>query len=353
MSWLMRLHAYYRGDGDDPEPFARWCFKGDPAPTQVQQGNSNTTSAPWGPQQPFLAGGEGARFVDPAGNVSSNVIPGLFQKAYENYTGSNPQYFRDPTVVGFNPAQQAAQAQTAGIATGGNPLLGNAYNAASGYAGGDFSNPAMQGALTAARNAVAPSIDARFGMANRSFSPAHAAALSQGITNATAPLIFGAQQNAMNQAPTLANARYNDPAQLAAVGEQQQVQGQTELNSNIDRWNFEQNKEANKLGQYLQLIQGNYGSTGTGLQTGTQTTSGAKGPMQTVGTVVKLAGAAAASDRRLKRDIHRIGTLKGVPLYRFKYLWSDQVYEGVMADEVRPEARINIGGYLAVDYRVL
>lgn len=331
-------------------------FKGDPAPVQVAQGNTQQNNAPWNAQQPYLAGGQQYHY-DPQGNATLTTVPGIFQKAYENYKSQNPQFYPGATVTGFNPLQQIAQGQTANIAMSGNPLMGNAYNAAAGYAGGDFSNPAMQGALDAARRAVQPGIDARFGAANRSFSPAHAGALAQGITNATAPLIFGAQQNAINQAPTLANARYNDPAQLAAVGEQQQVQGQTELNSNIDRWNFDQNKESNKLAQYLQLIQGNYGGTSTGMNTGTQTVSGAKGPSQTIGSVVKLAGMAAASDRRLKRDIHRTGTHEsGLPLYQFKYLWSDQVYEGVMADEVfhvKPEAVIRIGDYLAVDYRML
>lgn len=330
-------------------------FKGDPAPVQVQQGNTNQATAPWLTQQPFLGGGM-AQMVD-NGQVHNEAIPGIFQKAYENYQSQNPQFYPGQTVVGFNPLQNIAQGQTANIAMGGNPLLQNAYNTSSGYAAGDFSNPGVQGALTAARNAVMPAIDQRFGMAGRSFSPAHAGALAQGITNATAPILFGAQQNAINQAPTLGAARYNDPAQLAAVGEQQQVQGQTELNSNIDRWNFDQNKEANKLAQYLQLIQGNYGGTTTGMNTGTQTVSGAKGPMQTAGTALRLVGSAASiSDRRLKRDIRRTGTHKGLPLYRFKYLWSDQVYEGVMADEVfhvKPDAVLRIGNYLAVDYRML
>ncbi len=37
------------------------------------------------------------------------------------------------------------------------------------------------------------------------------------------------------------------------------------------------------------------------------------------------------SDIRLKRDIEALGTLaNGLPLYRFKYLWSDTDMVGVM-----------------------
>jgi len=54
----------------------------------------------------------------------------------------------------------------------------------------------------------------------------------------------------------------------------------------------------------------------------------------------------------------RIGTVAdGIPLYRFQYNWSDQVYVGVVAQEVeatRPDAVVmGTDGYLMVDYGVL
>jgi len=61
------------------------------------------------------------------------------------------------------------------------------------------------------------------------------------------------------------------------------------------------------------------------------------------------------SDIRLKRDITRIGQLdNGLSLYSFRYLWSDTVYVGVMAQEVAlgmPSAIVKgDDGYLRVDY---
>jgi hypothetical protein len=53
-------------------------------------------------------------------------------------------------------------------------------------------------------------------------------------------------------------------------------------------------------------------------------------------------GPPVESDIRLKRDITQVGELdSGVGLYRYRYLWSDTTYVGVMAQEVAevmPEA---------------
>ncbi len=61
------------------------------------------------------------------------------------------------------------------------------------------------------------------------------------------------------------------------------------------------------------------------------------------------------SDIRLKHDIVMLGTLgNGIGIYRFRYNWSDQIYVGVMAQEVEqimPEAVARGGdGYLRVNY---
>jgi outer membrane immunogenic protein len=62
------------------------------------------------------------------------------------------------------------------------------------------------------------------------------------------------------------------------------------------------------------------------------------------------------SDVRLKRDITLVARLDdGLGLYRYRYLWSDTIYVGVMAQEValiRPDAivRDSLDDYLRVDY---
>lgn len=64
------------------------------------------------------------------------------------------------------------------------------------------------------------------------------------------------------------------------------------------------------------------------------------------------------SDRRLKRNIEHISTTQeGIKLYKFQYLWSDQVYIGVMAQnllDTYPQAvLLGSDGFYRVDYTVL
>jgi hypothetical protein len=64
------------------------------------------------------------------------------------------------------------------------------------------------------------------------------------------------------------------------------------------------------------------------------------------------------SDVRLKKDVVRVGThAMGFGIYRFKYLWSDTAYVGVLAQEVLRKAphavKAGPGDYLAVDYDAL
>lgn len=56
------------------------------------------------------------------------------------------------------------------------------------------------------------------------------------------------------------------------------------------------------------------------------------------------------SDRRMKKNIRRIGTTKsGIPWYSFDYIWGEPS-QGVMADEVPARARTKINGVWHVDY---
>jgi len=61
------------------------------------------------------------------------------------------------------------------------------------------------------------------------------------------------------------------------------------------------------------------------------------------------------SNIRIKRNIFPLARLdNGIGLYRFRYTWSDQLYVGVMAQEVAvimPDAVARgADGYLRVDY---
>lgn len=71
-----------------------------------------------------------------------------------------------------------------------------------------------------------------------------------------------------------------------------------------------------------------------------------------------MKAAAAFSDIRLKRDINEIGALpSGLPVYSFRYLWSDDLYQGVMAHEaaeIFPDSVSYTGdGFAMVDYTLI
>ena len=93
-----------------------------------------------------------------------------------------------------------------------------------------------------------------------------------------------------------------------------------------------QNTYNQGMGSYNANLQGLYGLGGAGAQ----------------------AAGWAWSDRRLKRDIRRIGTLpSGLAVYSFRYLGSAAPHVGVMAQEAKarfPEAVAEFDGFLAVDY---
>jgi hypothetical protein len=75
-------------------------------------------------------------------------------------------------------------------------------------------------------------------------------------------------------------------------------------------------------------------------------------------TATKSKPLTTPSDRRLKTDLTRIAAHPaGFGIYRFKYLWSDAEYVGVMAQEVldvMPEAVVRgDDGLLRVDYAAI
>jgi hypothetical protein len=77
-----------------------------------------------------------------------------------------------------------------------------------------------------------------------------------------------------------------------------------------------------------------------------------QGMMSGIGS---MAGGFMMSDRRLKRNVRRIGSVNGINLYSFEYLWGERG-TGVMADEVAhiPGAvKRTATGFDAVNYGVI
>ena len=223
---------------------------------------TNSSSAPWESQQPYLEKG--------------------FEEAQNLYESATPEYYADSTVAPMNQLTDQALQLQAARAQGGNPLLNQAQDVASSTLSGDFmspnSNPFFQSALDAAsqgitRNynrAVAPGIASSFEKAGRYGSPAFTDQntiaqenLVQGLGNIGAQMSSNLynterqnQLNTMNSADALGQADYNDIAQLARAGQGFQGQTDAELSADINRFNFEQEKPQYKLQNFLTATQG-------------------------------------------------------------------------------------------------
>lgn len=238
--------------------------------SQPQYVTTTQNSAPWSAQQPFLTRG--------------------FEEAKRIYESDQPQYFPGSTVVPFSPQSEQALRMQENRALSGSPLQNMASQQQQDTVSGAFlgGNPFFDGAFNAqVRPAVdrftqeiAPGIDSSFSAAGRFGSNAYAQSrnraedtFARALTDTAGQLAYGnyanergmQQASAMN-APAFAQADYNDAQRLAGVGAAREDMGQAQLADEIARFNFNQNREANKLGQYMALIGGGYGSSNTTAQ---------------------------------------------------------------------------------------
>lgn len=106
-------------------------------------------------------------------------------------------------------------------------------------------------------------------------------AAQQGLTTAGTSLYgtgVGERVSAAQMAPDIRTAQYGDAAKLQEAGAAYTDQANKALEADINRWNYEQNKDQAALQDYMSMISGNYGQSGT-----TTTTSKTSGnPVATV-----------------------------------------------------------------------
>ena len=79
--------------------------------------------------------------------------------------------------------------------------------------------------------------------------------------------------------------------------------------------------------------------------------------MQAAGNMAGTAGQVAGSDRKLKKNINKIGkSPNGLNIYSFEFKnskYGEGLFQGVMSDEIPQEAVISKDGYDHVDYSML
>jgi len=182
------------------------------------------------------------------------------------YESNLPEYFPQSTVVEFSPQTDVALRGIEERAAAGSPLADAAINTAQNTIAGNFlsgSNPYLEAALKPARDIV----QSTFAGSGRLGSGANAEALA----NATNQIAFqnynaerARQQQALGMVPTLQDAAYDPFRRLAGVGAAREAKAGEALQAAVNRHNFLQNVQADKLARYQALVGGGqFGGTST------------------------------------------------------------------------------------------
>lgn len=237
-------------------------------------GGQNTTtqkSDPWVGQQPYLQD--------------------IFSQAQKQYQQPGPQYFPGQTLAPPTPQTQQAQQMAQQAATGPMQNLANAGAWGSNYAlttavdpsSNPFFQSAVQGAIRPAVQAFTDAGGPLSQIRNDAVSAGQYGGTRQGIGEGIATSRL--QQQVLDTAAGMGNTAYNEgltaqgralaflpqtqqavmaPATtLDTVGQQVQQQQQSAINDAIARWNYQQTLPQQKLSQFQNIVQGQYGGQAT------------------------------------------------------------------------------------------
>lgn len=224
------------------------------------------------------------------------AIPGVLPEAAALYQSDKPSYYPGQTVADFTPAQLQAQQQGTALATASNPLADTSQGYLGDVIGGKYlGGQSLQPVSDALWGQVSNKVNSAAALAGRVGSGAHDAVLSREFTNALAPYAFnqynterGLQQQAALGAPSVTGGFLQQDLSktglLGDIGNQQQTQAQNLINADVNKWNFNQNVDQQKLDNYLRAVYGVPGSTSY------STTPGPSTGQQVLGGLLGLGG---------------------------------------------------------------
>ena len=298
----------------------------------------------------------------------------------QQFAANPPNLPSGGTVAPFDPAQTAGQEQVLGAAAPGgsqqtlaNTAAGGANFLGSGAALDPSTNPALQATIDAATKPIQQNLTEstlpaiRSGATGTGQFGGTRQGIAEGLASGRASQAIGAtgagianqgyQSGLDAMVKNLALIPQTQQAQLApglatsGVGDVRQAMSQQLLG------------EQNLYEQYPQLLPLLLGQSfiGTGAaipsqgSTTTGTSSGGNTGLQAAGLGIQGLGMLLpflGSDRRLKKDIRRVGQLaNGTPVFRFKYKHGSEDQLGFMADSVPPCCVVDVLGYGVVNYQ--
>ena len=228
-------------------------------------------------------GGGGGQTTETTQNIDPAILPYItygLDEAKTLYGADSPEYYPDATYVPASanttealglagdrartgsPLVPAAQAQQLSTISGDRLSAGNPYFSAM---MASAAKPAVNEFNTAIRDIGSrTAASGRYGSgAMGELEGTASENLANSLTNRAAELAysnFGAERTrqdaAIAQAPQMAMADYTDIQQLMNIGQQQEDYSRQELQSDISRFEFEQNKPYSKLESYLSAAYG-------------------------------------------------------------------------------------------------
>lgn len=222
------------------------------------------------------------------------------------------QPYPEDTYVPFSQESLQAQEMQADRAQAGSPLLQQGQQAIQDTARGDylFGAPELQNRLFEANaRQIQPAISSAFTKSGRYGGGLHQESLARGLGDAYAQPFFdmygkerGLQQSAAAMSPQMAAADYFDIGQLSQVGAQKEGKSREVLQSEMDRWNFQQQAPYQRLNAQSGVVQSGFpGGTSVSQapkQQGMSPVGGALGGAASgamVGSVVPGIGTAAGA----------------------------------------------------------
>ena len=185
-------------------------------------------------------------------NVNTQVEPPSYAKPFlefglseakERYDTGEPNFYPFPTTVGFSPESEMALNMVRDRALDPNSLTAQVQDVVGQNLAG--TNPLMSMAF----QPVVDQLNSQFARSGRLGSGANQSAIASGL----APMAYKAQMDALRLAPNVQNL---DAQQLAQVGGAREADAQAQLQADIDRFNFEQNVDDQRLANFLSLVKG-------------------------------------------------------------------------------------------------
>lgn len=241
-------------------------------------------------------------------------------EAQRLYQTGGPQYYPGQTYVGPSQTTQTGLQALEQRAMQGSPLVGQAQQQLQGTIGGQYlsGNPFFQGAFAPAAQAATQQFQTAIGDISSAASKAGrygsgamgtlqdraSGQLAQQLSNTAGQLAYqnyaderARQQAATMAAPAMAQADYQDIQNLLSAGQAREGYTGQQLQSDIARFNFQQQAPQQNLATFLSSVYGNPMATlKSQTQSGTADTSGLQnllGTAATLGGLYKNLGGSA------------------------------------------------------------